>query len=511
VVKIESLAWEKADPANANLEDNAPINGGVRIFPDKLSPTDGTPTIRQQVKLVATITPPKSGVTVYFKVFDVDDPFDQINSTMPSVSLLDATPTTGPDNRPIGQTDAALAALPPATTFLENGLAKAMVTITVSMQPGNNYRASASLIQAALTQTTTYGGLTVDPQQHADALNALGGSWSGYSVPLTWSQMLTAWRKLHVEVDSMSAEPTTVSARNPDWDGFAPIEIADGTATTTFDGVGMAQGGPLAAGEIDHYEGGALSFTVPALDYPVLDNHSYFNSGWGGTRSIIHCNGGTTPGQEADLLAGPAGTVRDDDPISGQLPLLYSVGSDPFILATYRASYIEVVQDDTLNPRRQVQFDLHLEDWKLQTGVGYDNSQDVSSQDAFWSSLVVLSYQPTESIDGDPDMFSGQNNSGPATNPNYDTSIEFGVTIEDSDNASVIYVEVQRDVGSAPASAVAHDLPHTIAHEMGHAAGPPNSPETEHDEGGIMSPGAPAVECCFTAESLRRFREIVRW
>jgi hypothetical protein len=201
IIGVKSVAWEKGDPSNANLENNAPINGGVRIFPDKLSPQDNEPAKRRQVKLVATIEPPIADVTVYFKVWDVDDPFDQKNPNMPDVGIIDGD-ASGPDNRPAGEqpwtgTD----------TTDENG--KTSVIFTVSMQPGNNYRAGVSVLQDAVQQAD---------QTKADSLGH--GFASGYSVPLVWSPMLTVWRKLHVEVDSMSAEPTTVNGRDPDWRDF---------------------------------------------------------------------------------------------------------------------------------------------------------------------------------------------------------------------------------------------------------------------------------------------------
>ncbi len=192
VLAVDSLTWERADPGNTDLEANSPINGGVRIFPDKLSPGDLTPTIRRQVKLVATVAPPVAGVTVYFKVFDVDDPFDQLNPSMPDVGLIDSTPTSGPDNRPSGE-----APWTPPSAPITDSQGKARVTFTVSMQPGNNYRAGASLIEHALSQAT---------QPKADAVNPAhgnDGNWSGYHAPLTRSPILTVWRKLHVETDTM--------------------------------------------------------------------------------------------------------------------------------------------------------------------------------------------------------------------------------------------------------------------------------------------------------------------
>ena len=61
-------------------------NGGLRIFPGKQSPNDASPDLRRQVDLVATVEPPISGVQVYFRVYDVDDPFNQLHG--PNGGLL---------------------------------------------------------------------------------------------------------------------------------------------------------------------------------------------------------------------------------------------------------------------------------------------------------------------------------------------------------------------------------------------------------------------------------------
>jgi hypothetical protein len=435
-------------------------------------------------------------------VFDVDDPFDQLIGAMPDVGLIDGN-TSGPDNRPIGEPIQLFT----GTTGMDG---KATVTLTVSMQPGNNYRAAAA---------TSLADIDVATQDKADSLSASfesptgtwrpNGNFNGYFPCATvWSPLLTVWRKLHVEVDSMSAEPTTQSERSPDWDWFDAITVSSGQATTIFTGLGSGFQGGLAAGEVDHYEGGTLSYTTPARVFPIRFNQSVLVNGE--NRAEIRADGTISPAEEPQILQN-IGDVRDDDPASGQFPFFYSVSTDPFIRAAYEPAYIKIEQNDALNPNRLVPFDPHLEDFELQTGVGYDNAQDVFSENALWASLVVMGYQPTGALDADPDPFSGSNNSGPASNPYYDEGFEFGVTPEDSDNASVIYVEVHRDVGSAPASPVMHDLSHTIAHEIGHSGGPANNGNTEHDEGGLMRPGAPASECCFSALTIRRFREANKW
>ncbi len=166
-VRAESLAWELpalGAPGQGGCvplaTDNAPLEGcpnnrGIRIFPDKLHPNDADPPLRRQVDLVATITPPVEGVPVYMRVWDVDDPFDQVHgpgglNDIPNVTVLDTTPTSGPDNRLPGGGDPAVG----YWTVTTNQWGQARKTLTVSMQPGNNYRAAATCLSDVLAART---------------------------------------------------------------------------------------------------------------------------------------------------------------------------------------------------------------------------------------------------------------------------------------------------------------------------------------------------------------------
>ncbi|MCH9001589.1 MAG: hypothetical protein IIC02_03370, partial [Planctomycetes bacterium] len=79
-----------------------------------------------------------------------------------------------------------------------------------------NYRAAATCLFKVLTDPGNGGPLQVD-QGDADALSVKteagkyvpNGEDSGYKLPVVWSKMLTVWRKLHVEVDSMMAPDFT--------------------------------------------------------------------------------------------------------------------------------------------------------------------------------------------------------------------------------------------------------------------------------------------------------------
>jgi hypothetical protein len=87
------------------------------------------------------------------------------------VGLIDSTPTSGPDNRGTGWTLSA-----PSATTDANG--KARVTLTVSMQPGDNFRAGASCLGDAPGQAD-------QPDADDQSIKSPSpGDREGYDVPL---------------------------------------------------------------------------------------------------------------------------------------------------------------------------------------------------------------------------------------------------------------------------------------------------------------------------------------
>jgi hypothetical protein len=227
-----------------------PHNGGKRIFPGLINPDDTDGWALRQVDLVATIHPPIEGVTVYFRVWRVDDPFDQIHYAMPDVHLIDDDPE-GRDNRPQDATDPAVGTY----LALTDAAGEARVTVQVSMQPGNNYRAGASILDDAIYQGT---------QEKADALNnkPTVGSWWGYSAPLDWSPMLTVWRRLHVELDSMG----------PGTDVSYTGEVREINAEEGHPGHWNYELEVPDINEDGHFEGGALVVPSIGSPYVIADN-----------------------------------------------------------------------------------------------------------------------------------------------------------------------------------------------------------------------------------------------
>jgi hypothetical protein len=212
-----------------------------------------------------------------------------------------------------------------------------------------------------------------------------------------------------------------------------------------------------------------------------------------------------TPSEIA-AITGLTGTLKDDDPTGGQLPFYPSM--TPFIKGAFAHAYVDIVAvDAALNLRPTVAFELNLTDFEAQVGHEYDNHQDVFSSAEYWAALLVAGYQGNDDDDEDGDFDRGDNGSPQGSNLFGDEYIKVGITVEDSDNASVVFLEVIRDYGPIQGK----DLDHTIAHEIGHSAGANTPEELDHAELGIMATGAPIDQNQFTAKTLKRFREANPW
>jgi hypothetical protein len=177
---IVSVEWRNLDGSPlTNVNPNA--GGGMRIFADRPTPTS---PVENRVRIRARISPavPMLG-GVYFQVYDVDD-------SSSNIAPLDDE-TIGFDNKGMW-TQLPLAGVNADT----NGIAETV--FTVSMQPGDNFRAVATISNGF------FNGIAAIQD---DGINArLTNTAHGALVPAAnVSGLLTVWRRLHVEVDSMAA------------------------------------------------------------------------------------------------------------------------------------------------------------------------------------------------------------------------------------------------------------------------------------------------------------------
>jgi len=152
----------------------------LMFFPDSPAPAMGP---SNRISIRATVSPPVSfSNAIYFQVFDVDDP-SSTNAPLDDESAA-------ADNKGAAHT-------PPPTSAVStdsNGIA--IVTMTLSMQPGNNFRAVAASSNGFFTGIEAIQNDGIN----ARLTNSVAG---GYVSAPNVSEMLTVWRQLHVEMDSM--------------------------------------------------------------------------------------------------------------------------------------------------------------------------------------------------------------------------------------------------------------------------------------------------------------------
>jgi hypothetical protein len=205
--RVESVAFE---PVVKPLDENPNEGGGQRIFAERDDPGAEPSQDNQTVKVKATVFPRRAGVTVFFRSFDVDDP----SADACPVDCNDQNnPGAGNDNR--GSVE--LGGVPNTGVFVgfdtqpgsgqaqTGATGEAVLDLIVTMQPGDNFRVAAALEADMLDDLTVNPlDLQTDPELlYVPAGNDAG--LDGFDGKLT--QMLTVWRTLHVELDSMEPVP----------------------------------------------------------------------------------------------------------------------------------------------------------------------------------------------------------------------------------------------------------------------------------------------------------------
>ncbi len=177
-VTVVGIAGVNFGVIDSPLDANPNIGGGQRIYPDRESPQDAVN--RRTVRVQAITIPQTAGLTVNFLSFDVDDPSSDSKP-------VDSNGPLGNDNNsePLPGSLSSLAAHTDAS-----GIAETVLTVT--MQPGDNFKVAAACDPTYLDRVVVSGVDLQDADGHLLPTN------HGRS-----SEMLTVWRRLHVEVDSM--------------------------------------------------------------------------------------------------------------------------------------------------------------------------------------------------------------------------------------------------------------------------------------------------------------------
>lgn len=508
IPKIEVI-WTNVS-GNMALDANANAGGGQRVFPDALSPSDNVN--RNRVRVRVKTTPPLSGQAIRLRSFDVDDP-----APSPDETVVDDNGEMGNDNR--GTPKAGALA---DTTLTLNAQGEATTDFFVTWQPGDNFRVAALLDTAGAS--AHLDALQVTNPAGAMFLTADQSFVKGFAGGL--SPMLTVWRKLHLEFDSMEAPP----ASGPE---------ANFVSGKTF---GVSQNSPVAGHtrvRVSHSiqtSPSANRFERGKLEVPGIGSYKVMKS----LTQVGQVQFVTTLEIQGIVPSMPDGTaVRlydDDDQYLANDPVYPStlnLPSPPMpangrsgefvqaIRADFAPAYILPIDANALglNLTQTIPFRRNSEIGRLNSPFDAGNL-DLKGKDRpeFWAYSVVIGYEPSTSEDGEPDS----------------EEVLLGICSDDwkpstLSGFAVAYIEGNRDkawglnrtdvqlneIGFVNAFAATYQdfflnrLYGTIAHEIGHS---PGGSLIDHWEGGLMKVGGdPIDQNVFAGKSIARFRAASKW
>jgi hypothetical protein len=505
------VSWKAIDGFD-NVDDHVdpwkkPIHG-KRIFPDFKNP--GDTEIRHKLEVIVKTSPALFGKTVYVKSFDVDDStsedFDlDENGAAP---VIDTNGKAGGDNLTDylstpqnGQfwTGSAWGDHTAQGTVDANGETKFI--FRVGMQPGSNYRVVASLID----EDTYEGVQTSNPAAPKYLGPELHQNGSAPASPL-----LTVWRRLWVENDSMKA-PELHS------DGYLKNDLTSDVSSPTVkntvigNGQTIVQFNPVITDQssLRNLENGTLILPPSGSHQPV---GSFANNGtpWDGV---------TISGEHPEIQPWQPFRLYDDDDFGlNRAPLPRNDLIDDTFKNVYKPAFIEVVdaanfKGQDYNPNKTVDF---YRNYPVMIGLGFplyiqtpgiwDDAISLTDSKPLWVGNLIAGYQGEVGDDRDP---------------NNDALME-GITPE-SRRYSIVYVEAVRDHNdtvirnrSANNSAmnleISRNIKLTAAHEIGHMPGGGDE-ASHHAENMLMDEDGYDSEngLQFSPKSISRFRKTNQW
>lgn len=515
IIPIEVM-WESKDMTNNPIEEEEEYKAtgdfpywqiGRRYFPGKVLPDETEPRNIVNVKVKSI-----PGQTIKLKAFDVADvtpaelgaEVDPNGEASGNDNLIDYlnTPITGEFVVDGDSTIGATANGGTATVLIpDDGVA--IIGFKVGMQPGNNYRIAAEhdsnhfTSQIDTLQVTTPGSFydgTYIRANDIDYVSSIGFEYGSLS------PMLTVWRKLHIEQDSMDTVPIPKSF--PDRGVVSSDSWQIDTPQTGFSTF-LAGEGSVEQVPYDFYKNGHIEADSTTSIYKVFGN----------TDQQVTTVG--APSSSDQLI--DAWLIYDDDDqglAPDKFPILPNINLlSQSVIDRYTPSFIKVVDTDELsiNPNRIVPFKINEAAQPLfglsSTNDGHDLSDSVGDQ-FFWNHHIIACYQSDESDDHDP-------NTEP-TKMAYQVQSLLGI----HDPYIVVFLECIREDdfslfnSSNPANLAAanenyvENVNRVVAHEIGHAPGDQNE-LGDHDEGGLMEESYSFPD--FSAKTIKRFREAEEW
>ncbi|OGV79391.1 MAG: hypothetical protein A3K18_10145 [Lentisphaerae bacterium RIFOXYA12_64_32] len=541
--KVVSVEWVGVDAGdgNTNLSHDNPAThgGGYRIFPDKNTVTG---PLHDRVKAKATLSETiPAGVTfnVSFLVFDMDDP-TQNGAANPVDTTDTATAFNGGDNR-----NASPGILPAGPRSVSVPGASNSVEIEYqifSRQPGNNWRVAAFCSGVSADQ------VVVDASAAKKGLD-LKFQDTGTEVPTqNKTELLTAWRKLHVERDSMAAMPATGPESNWTTGSVTGVESFGGVATKVLVSRTLRDGSPdLSDDPPKHgrFENGTIMIGSgsgtpgPTTTAGLLGNGDNFVKQDSGIDIPFKVTRDTLPDRTGKVIeansaygrfklstyvssayaggtlnvCGVPMTIKDVFPTSSEVTVT-AFADIPFRLTDddsavlpempdcallqpkFESAFVLPVIDggtDPNNNKDTVAFTLNVTDYAAEViKPGAFESRSARGDGDFWIAYVMMAYQGGPTGDGDPD----------------DEPAPLLLGVAPAFSYAFVFRETHRDYFSGESAANRLELlRRTVVHEIGHEFG------IRDETGGLYRYSElndPTKNPQFTREHIRIIRESVQ-
>jgi hypothetical protein len=445
---LDNLSFElytaEFEAIDSPLDTNPNVGGGLRVFPDRQTATD--PVDRRRVRVKATF-PDSPNTTVYFRSFDMDDPSRDSDPVDPNGSAggdNNGTPGNGTLSAASAQTNAS-------------GVAE--VEFTVTLQPGDNFRVAASTDEAYLNGVVEAGSVLQDT--------------GGNTLPTndaTVTSLLTVWRRVHIEMDSMG------NVAENKIEGTILSEGFDGASNqTTLTLVDQ----PLEPGQ---FENGRISI-FQIGDFPVLENSvntvvvpgNVVAAGASFTLfdddDFNDDDGANLDGDEGENVTTPdTSLIQDSDDPSE------NVFAPAYVRPTYDIGDNEDFVSFVLN---EVSYDA------LDLIATYDfDSAGTEADDEFWTVYLLGAYQHTTSADADPNL----------------EGAVLGIVDAINGQGASVFNEVLRD-RETPITPVVNNAA-TTAHEIGHLF------RGIHEDEGLMAQSVNRTTTDFDDRTIDKIRRI---
>jgi len=511
-IKFEGKENNFEDKDELDADPNAPTwakDKVLRVFPGKRWDGDEPEKDARNivnVKVELNVKPTRA-VNLAFRSLDMDDP-SAFNDEVDDESAAN-------DNR--GETPNQAGGFPKAladTRLVEFAKKSENFDFQVTMQPGDNFRIVGGGDMEALkrlenndialsAENVNLGFTIVDPDVYKKSGKAKDAEVR--EVDKYTSDVLTVWRKLYLEIDTMGpVQDNTLTGQITSFDtngttstGFALYKL--GTNLNFFSQLKIKprqyitnSDGQIVGWQSAYWNG---KFTVSGKDYDV-----WANTGYPSQNDSVSVSSGAGLGPElTDSIIGQTFTLIDDDITQDgdPLPTLDKQRLEPAFADAY---VLPEVLGDAQNITKTVPFQANFvgdNPIDLRDVYEFDMSEFHENPD-IWVAYLLNAFQGImqEDRDGQSDRgaIAGQADGRPVTFLNGMGAViyqESGRELENDYRA-----RTGPNAGQAPPGWRLMDGP---PHELGHLFG------AQHSEDGLMSDGATKTQD-FGPETLERIR-----